>query len=184
MKKINRDAVSSEMRERLLANRHGKLTSGQWWDVVTEPLVVLLLLLAPAIIVLRYLLISFFFGGLWMIGTAALLGFVVMLLLRARRYARMPVHFALLQSGNAFRPAWMFWKGWELYDEANKLVRFPRSLSPSMQLQPGRPYMVYYLDDRSSLVLLSIAPADHPDADLWKPSAVYEERLARRQGST
>ncbi len=180
MDKVKSDSVTNEMRERLLANRHGKLTSSQWWDMITEPVVILLLLLTPGLIILRSALVSLFVGGFWMIGTAALIGFGIMLLVRARRYARMPIRFLTLYAGSKNRPMWMFWRGWVLYDEAGKPVRFPKSLAPSISLHAGQAYMVYYLDDGGSLVLLSIAPADHPDAAVWKPSAVFEERLARR----
>jgi hypothetical protein len=180
MEKVKRDSVTSEMRERLLANRHGKLTSSQWWDMITEPLVILLLLLAPGMIILRSALVAMFIGGFWMIGTGALIGLGILLLIRARRYARMPVRFKTLYAGNESRPMWMFWKAWTLYDEAGKKVRFPKSLAPSIPLHAGEAYLVYYLDDGGSLVLLSIAPAEHPDAGVWKPSPVFEERLARR----
>ena len=54
-----RERVSSQMRSRLLTNRHGKLTSAQWKDMVTEPLGVMLLLLAPANIILGPRLLRF-----------------------------------------------------------------------------------------------------------------------------
>jgi hypothetical protein len=180
MGKIGHDSVTREMRERLLANRHGKLTSSQWSDMVTEPLVMLLLVLAPGIVVLRYALVEMLIGGFWIIGTAVLLGLGIMLAVRARRYARMAIQFTTLYGGNESRPMWMFWKAWVLYDEAGKPVRFPKSLAPSIRIRAGQAYLVYYLNDGGSLVLLSIAPADHPDADIWKPSGVFNERLARR----
>lgn len=180
MDKPKRESISTEMRARLLANRHGKLTTGQWWDIVTEPLVVVLLLLIPGIIVLRYTLISMLIGGFWIIGAATLVGLGLMLLTRARRYARMPVQFTTLYAGEKVGPAWMFWKRWLLYDETDRPIRFAKSLAPSTRLEPGQSYFVYYLNDKGNRVLLSIAPAEHPDAQSWKPSVVFEERLARR----
>jgi hypothetical protein len=180
MDKLKQDSVSTEMRARLLANRHGKLTSGQWWDIVTEPLVVLLLLVVPGVVVLRSVLISMLIGGFWVIGTAALVGVGIMVVIRARRYARMAVQFTILCGGKKARPAWMFWRGWLLYDKDDKPVRFAKSLAPSTRLEPGQAYMLYYLNDKDSLILLSIAPADHPNAESWKPSSVYEDRLVRR----
>src|SRR5262245_47026162 len=116
MNEIKRDDVTSEMRERLLANRHGKLTSSQWWDMITEPLVMVLLLLAPGIIILRFTLVSLFIGGFWMVGLALIVGLVAMLVWRARRYARMAVQFATLYAGSEWRPKWMFWRAWILND--------------------------------------------------------------------
>jgi hypothetical protein len=180
MDELKPDSVSNEMRSRLLANRHGKLTTGQWWDVVTEPLVILLLLIAPGVIILRSALISLFIGGFWIIGTATLVGLGFMLLMRARRYARMAVQCRTLQTGNKVRPAWMFWRAWVFYDESNQPVRFTKSLAPTMALEPNQAYMVYYLKDKDNLVLLSLAPANHPNVASWQPSSVFSERLARR----
>jgi hypothetical protein len=49
-----------------------------------------------------------------------------------------------------------------------------------MPLRSGERYLVYYLKDAETNVLLSIAPADHEDAAQWQPSSLYEARLKRR----
>ena len=181
MEKPKRDGISRQAREQLLANRHGKLTTSQWWELISEPLVVLLLLLIPGILLFGYVLIDLLADGLWALGIIVVVALGVMLALRARRYARMAVEFAILYGGKEFRPSWMFWKARVLYDDTNKPVRFARTLTPLPALIPGKTYLVYYLNDGGRPVLLSIAPTDHPDADNWKPSVVFQERLSRRR---
>lgn len=178
--KPKRDAVSSDMRARLLSNKNGKLTSDQWKEMVTEPIVTLLLLLVPGIMLLRSTLLAFVVGGLWMVGVAAVVGFAIMLFMRGRRYARLPVHFEVLYGGGEFRPFWMFWRGSVMYTDADKLVRFSRSLAPYFPVQNEQAYLVYYLKDGDRNVLLSAAPADHPDAVHWRPTGAFDERQNRR----
>jgi hypothetical protein len=165
------------MRARLLTNRDGRLTPSQWRDMVTEPLVTLLLLLVPGMMVVGPRL---FFGAGWIIGLGGLGALAVVLLLRAQRYARLPVHYAVLSAGDEFRPFWMFWKAQTFYTESEKPLHFHKSLAPYMPLRSGERYLVYYLKDAETNVLLSIAPADHEDAAQWQPSSLYEARLKRR----
>ena len=183
METKNKDSVSSDMRARLLTNREGRLTGDQWKEAVTEPVVTLLLLLVPGIMLLRSTLLAFVVGGLWMVGLAAVIGFAVMLLLRARRYARLPIYFGTFTGGEAFRPAWMFWRPLVLYGDSKTPMRFASSLSPYFPVQAGRSYLVYYLKDANRNILLSAAPADHPDAIHWRPTETFEERFARRARS-
>lgn len=174
------DRVSEPMRARLLMNRHGTLTTEQWKDMVFAPLVSLLLVLAPGIVVLGPRLGALVWGGF---GLAALFGLAavgVMLALRARRYARAPVHFAVMQGVQA-RPFWLFWRPVILRGEDGTLVRFSKQLAPHTPVRPGTDYLVYYLRDGDAHVLLSLAPADHPDAELWRPSPAFEVRFNRRQ---
>lgn len=181
MEKPKRDMISRQTREQLLANRHGKLTTSQWWEMISEPLLFLLVLLIPGILLFGYVLVDLLADGLWTFGIMLIGALGVMLGVRARRYARMPVEFAILYGGNDFRASWMFWKARVLYDDTNRAVRFAKTLTPLPALLPGKPYLVYYLNDAGRPVLLSIAPADHPDAANWQPSAVFQERLNRRR---
>lgn len=175
-----RDELTPEMRSRLLTNRHGKLTSDQWKDMVTEPLVVLLLLLAPAIMILGPRLGGLIARGWLVMLIAVLLALVVPILFRARRYARAPLYFEQLYAGdNRFSP-FLFWRPLVLYTQSDEERRFQKRLAPFLRLRPNRAYIVYYLRDADQLVLLSIAPADHPEAAQWQPSAAFHERFARR----
>jgi hypothetical protein len=178
-----RDVLSPDIRSRLQINRQGKLTSDQWKDMVTEPLAVLALLLAPFVIVMGPRLVALTARGL----IFALLGIVLVLLIpllfRAWRYARAPLHFERLYAGEAPIPAWQFWRSQVLYTESGVEIRFKKRLTPLIPLRPNRAYLVYYLRDAGQYVLLSIAPADHPDAERWQPSTAFHERFARRAGS-
>lgn len=168
------------MRARLLSNRDGRLTPGQWRDMVTEPLVMLLLLLVPGIMIVGPRL---FIGAGWLIGLGGLAALAVVLLLRAQRYARLPVHYAVLSAADEFRPFWMFWKAQTFYTEAQKPLRFHKSLAPYLPLRGGERYLVYYLKDAGTNVLLSLAPADHVEASQWQPSPLFEARFKRRSRS-
>ncbi len=179
MEKQKRDMVTSEMRENLSVNRDGKLSSGQWKQIVTEPLVKLLLLMIPGLVVLGPRIASFIIGGLW-ISIVVLVGLGLMLLARAIRYARMPLYFGIFQAADSQHPRWMFWKGNVLYTEANKPIRFGTQLTPRTRLQAGQPYLVYYLKEEKNYVLLSIAPADHVDAARWQPTPAFQGRSAQR----
>ncbi len=174
-----RDALPAEMRSRLLTNRHGKLTAAQWKELVLEPLTGLLLLTLPALMVLGPRLLAFAGVGLW-VGLGVLAALAVMLGLRARRYARLPLDSAVLHTGAATRPRWALWRADALYTDGGEAIRFRRWLAPRLPLRPNSAYRVYYLREKTRAVLLSLAPADHPDAESWQPGPAFYDRRARR----
>jgi hypothetical protein len=180
MEKPKRDIVTPEMRARLLVNREGKLTSDQWKSIVTEPLATLLVLMIPGVFILGPRLAYFLVGGLWIVAVMVIVAVVAVLAARAARYARLPLHFGTFYAGDV-PPLWMFWKPDLLYTEADKPVRFGKRLAPNLRLQPGQSYLVYYLKDTGNNVLLSIAPADHVEADRWKPTPAFQARFSRRK---
>lgn len=176
-----RSAVSAEMRNRLLTNREGKLTVAQWTDMISEPLVTLLLLTGPAIVILGPRALLFGWTTL-MIGLLLLAAVLVMVLVRARRYARLPVYHATAYPHDSFESVWKFWKPPIMRSDSGEILRFVRRLAPNLRLQQGRPYLVYYLKDSEGLVLLSLAPADDPDAAQWQPGEAFTARLKQREG--
>lgn len=180
MEKPKREKLSPEMRSRLLTNRHGRLTADQWKDMVMEPLITLLVLLIPGVFILGPRLGALMVGGFWLFALTGLLAVVASLVFRAQRYARAPVHFAILNAGDDFQPFWMFWKPQVLYTEAGNSIHFQKRLSPHVRLQRGERYLVYYLKDAQTNVLLSLAPASHPDADMWQPTERFGDRFSRR----
>lgn len=182
MKNAKYDTITADMRARLAANCDGKLTGQQWKEIVTEPLATLLLLLVPGIILLRARVFYFVAGGGWLIGLLVVVGLIIMILLRANRYARAPIHVGIFYADEQFRPFWMFWKAEIFKDEAGGQVRFYKRLAPSARRQVGERYLIYYLKDGEEQVLLSIAPADHPDATGWQPSPAFQTRFAGRGG--
>jgi len=174
------DSISSAMRTRLLENRHGRLTADQWKDIVTEPLVMLLLLLTPAIILLGPRL-AFTFRALGVIAAILILVVIVPMGFRAWRYARAPVQFArLYASDNPLARRFLFWQPDILYTESGEPLKFKKRLAPRTGLRANHAYLVYYLQERDHNVLLSLAPAQHPDSEKWQPSETYYARYARR----
>ena len=174
--------ISQAMRARLTINRDGRLTSEQWKDLVTEPLVILLLVLAPLILILGPRLVALALRGWVMALAVVLLVVVVPIVARAWRYARLPVHFATLYAGDYPGAVGFFRRKLELYTADGEAVRFNKQLAPPTSLRPNRAYLVYYLRENDRPILLSFVPADHPDADQWKPSASFHTRFAERAG--
>jgi len=170
--------VVPQMRERLQVNRSGKLTVSQWTDIVSQPLVSLLILMTPLVFILpRFILLLR--AGWWMaVGGIAIV--MLMLVFRAYRYARLPVHFAHLQAPDNSAPFWMFWKPVTLQTPEGERISFKQRLSPPVQLRRNQQYIAYYLKDGDDYVLLSLAAADHPDASRWHPDAGFAARFKRR----
>ena len=176
---ISNDPIVPEMRERLRSNRLGTLTSGQWLDMVMQPIGTLLTLAIP----LSFLLLP----RVATLARAGLLSFVViagLLLLtlvpRAYRYARAPVHFARLHATRQPPPFWAFWAPLRLTNDAGEELTFKKRLAPRPIVQRDRAYLVYYLVDHNEFILLSIAPADHPNAERWSPGKRFEARFNSR----
>lgn len=176
MFKRKRYVLTPEMRERLMANRDGKLTSSQWISIVTRPFLSVLLLFGLAIIVFGprlVILIRFWWLGLILL--AALI--VVPLALRAQRYARLPIHFVRLYADVPFRP---WWRPTIFYTEDDEPIVFKHRLAPPMPLRIDGEYLIYYLEDGNQRVLLSLAPADHEDAEQFLPTERFKLRYSRR----
>ncbi len=161
--------VSPQMRERLLINRKGKLHGEQRREAVMEPVVTLMLILVPAIILMRSFLLTLFVGGLWMIGVGALVVGGFMLFVRARRYARIPVHYGIFRTPEKLTSRWLFWKPITLIASDDKPTLFKHNLAPDKQFQANQEYLVYYLKAVDGNTLLSFAPTDHLDSESWKP---------------
>lgn len=175
------DDITPEMRRRLMTNCNGKLTTDQWWDLTTEPLVGLLLLLPPLILLFgsRVAIFKLTFWVMLLLGLGVLF---VPVIFRARRYARAPVYFGTLYARSGAAPFWKFWRPPVLFAASGEEVRFSRRLAPYTPLRRDRAYHVYYLRDAEESTLLSIAPADHPDAERWKPTEAFAARFQQRGG--
>jgi hypothetical protein len=92
----------------------------------------------------------------------------------------LPIHFARLHADVPFRP---WWRPTVFYTEADEPVQFKRRLAPSMHLRIDGEYLVYYLEDGNQRVLLSLAPADHEDAEQFLPTERFKLRYSRRTQS-
>lgn len=179
--KPKRDGLAPQMRERLLANRSGKMTTDQWMDMVMQPLTALLVLMLPAVFFLPRLLLLLARGG-WLLLLLLVLGVVATFLFRAYRYARAPIYFGEFAVGDETAPSWAFWKPLVLRDEQGNAVKFGKRLAPRPMIQRDVRYMVYYLREPGDQVLLSIAPIDHPDAESWQPDRLFDARFKHRGG--
>lgn len=185
--KPKRDPVTPEMRQRLLANRDGRLTPAQWGELIAQPLFMLILLCGMGIAALgtRMMLLLRFW---WLIIPLILLIIVTPMIFRAYRFARAPVRFTRLNAG--VQPLRVFGKTLHFYipnsetaSETNgKLVKFSSRLTSRLPLVADVEYLIYYLDEPNGRVLLSAAPTDHEDADLWMPTKNFEIRQERRSG--
>lgn len=172
-----RDSVVPEMRTRLQTNKYGKMTSAQWLDLVTQPIMSLLVLCLPlAIFLPRF---SFFMIG-WMLALAALLG-IGIFVMRAYRYARAPIHFARFSAIASLSPLWSRIRPVRMLDEHEKQIKFNQRLCPMPRLEGGRTYIAYYLKDENISILLSIAPANHPEVNEWTPTKLFKRRFEQRQ---
>lgn len=166
--------VSPQMRERLLANRQGRLHNDQRREIVMEPVITMLLLLVPAIILLRSFLLTLLVGWLWMVGVGALLVGGLVLFRRMRHYARVPVYFGIFRSPDKLSVKWMFWKPIILTASDGTLQAFKHSLAPDKRFQANQEYLVYYMKANEGSTLLSFAPTDHLENNLWRPTKDYK----------
>jgi len=171
----------------LSTNRHGKLTSDQWLNLVTAPLpvifvlatpILLALFLTPARVILRlgpltqYLL------------PALLLGIVLMLVFRARRYATLPVFQDTFYGGEVGSGMWSrVRRQMTVYTPAGDPVVLEGFAADPPYLEPDMPYLMYYLEEPERRTLLSYAPTDHPDIEMWKPSERFYQRQQKRMRS-
>lgn len=175
MEKPKPQLVIPAMRRRLAANRNGRLSPAQWFDISTDPLLVMLLLLLPLLVVFAGRAALFFRGG-WVI---VLLVLIIPVLLRARHYARVPVRFLVLEGSGSTWGRLRFWRQ-QFVTPDGRTMLFQRSLAPVFRVEAGRRYMVYYIAEHNRHILLSIAPEDHEDADLWQPSKSFDWRHEKR----
>jgi hypothetical protein len=173
--------VSPQMRERLQANRQGKLHSDQRREIVMEPVITVLLLLVPAIILLRSFLLTLLVGWLWMVGVGALLIGGLVLFRRMRRYARVPVYVGIFRSPDKLPAKWMFWKPIILTTSDGTSQAFKHSLAPDKRFQANQEYLVYYIKSNEGATLLSFAPTDHLDNDSWRPAKDFKTPYKKTQ---
>ncbi len=173
-------SVVPEMRKRLMQNRYGKLTPGQWVDMILQPLGAVFAVLIPLGFLLLPRFIALIVRGGWVLTLGLIAVVLAVAVFRAVRYARLPLHCAEMQSVNGTPALWIFWQSPMLEDDDEKRWQFRRRLSPRPMLEREQRYLVYYLIDHDEPILLSIAPVDHPDADLWQPTRTFEAKRKRK----
>lgn len=167
--------VTSEMVERLRVNRSGKLTPNQWIDIILYPMAALLVLFVPLSVFLFPYMFRLWMSWPFIIGIVA-----VVLVMRAIRYARLPVYYDVFLTRSPKLRLWGFWQSLTLYDKDHKKIQFKKILAPSPRLINNQSYLVYYLIDHDDYILLSIVEEDHPQIDQWKPNKQFESRFRNR----
>jgi hypothetical protein len=135
---MTNDQPVPEMRSRLEQNRYGKLTVGQWLDIVFQPAMALFVLLIPLgfLLLPRFLLLMA--RGGWVLFFLLLMVFLATFVLRAWRYARAPVHYAQMQALRDTPPVWQFWAPLSLRTEDARDFQFRKRLAPRPHLQQGK----------------------------------------------
>lgn len=179
--KRKRDPVSADMRQRLLANRDGRLTPAQWGELIAQPLFMLILLMGMGVAALgtrMVLLIRFW----WLVIPLLLIVIVTPMIFRAFRYARMPIKVTHLNAGPQSWRAWGKTLNFYIPNDTpeGKPVKFSARLTSRLPLATDVEYLIYYLDEPNGRVLLSAAPSEHEDAELWQPTKNFEIRKQRR----
>ncbi len=168
----------------LSTNRHGKLTSDQWLNLVTAPLPVLMVLATPVLLALFMTPARMFlrFGRLGRYALPLLLlGIVLMLVFRARRYATLPIYQGVFYPGETGNGLWArVRRQMTVYTAAGDPVLLDGFAADPPYLEPDIPYLMYYLEEPDRRTLLSYAPTDHPDIERWQPSERFYQRQQKR----
>jgi len=172
--------LSPAMRRRLERNRQGRLAGAQLLAIITRPLTALLVLLAPLVVVLGPRLLALSLRGIGLLTILVLVLLLLPALLRARRYARAPLHFAQLRACSAPVARLFFWRPLVMVDADGAPLRFQRRLTPLPRLRSGQAYLVYYLEEAGQRVLLGLVSADHPAARHYQPTEAFWRRAQQR----
>lgn len=151
-------------------NREARLSTRQWLELITEPVVSLLLLSVPLVLV---------FGRYGMAGRllvlALIAGFLVTVVLRAIRFARVKLCYRVLYA-EQLQPRWRFWRKIVFVSRDGDKVRFQHKIAGKLKIKPDDALHVYYISmgDRSTLV--SVIPQEHPKSELAEPSDDFVSR--------
>ena len=179
-----RKAQSKMLKAWLGTNRHGKLTSDQWLNLVMAPLPTVLLLSLPVFLALFFTPARIFlrFGRLTRYMLPLLvLGIVLMLFFRARHYATLPLYQGTFYAGENQNRLWtQFRRQMTVYTAGGDPVSLDGFAADPPPLEADMPYLMYYLEEPDHRTLLSYAPTDHPDIKQWEPSERFEERQQKR----
>lgn len=182
-----RQELSRMIHEWLKSNRNGRLTSDQWLNLVMEPLLPMVLLAIPLVVFMLFSPASRMFSFARYSRYAMpvfLVAMFVMLLLRARRYAVLPIFYDVCYAGEG--KSWVvsrFSRQLIVYAADGEPVTFNRFVAQPPHLESNMPYIMYYLDEPDRCTLLSFAPAEHPDAQNWQPTDDFRKRQLKRTQS-
>jgi hypothetical protein len=158
---------SNDLKKDLERNRDGRLSSRQWWTLITEPLASLLFLTIPLILIVG----RFGPAGRW-IFLIVILGFVITMGFRAVRFARVRLHYRVLYA-EKLRPRWMFWRKIQLMTKSGKPLYFDHHIASQLNLQQNQAVSVYYIKAGDRCVLVSLMPQKHPAATSAAPTSQF-----------
>lgn len=151
-------------------NREGRLSTRQWLELITEPVVSLLLLSVPLVLI---------FGRYGMAGRllvlALIAGFLATIVLRAIRFARVKLCYRVLYA-EQLQPRWKFWRKTVLTSRAGDTVRFQHKIAGKLKIKPDDALHVYFVSAGDRSILVSMISQEHPKADLAEPSADFVQR--------
>lgn len=165
--------ITEALKQDILRNREGKLSSRQWLALVTEPIVSLMLLSVPMILLVgRYGLMGRY------IVLALVLGFGLMTVFRAVRFARVKLVYRVVYA-EQIHPRWMFWRKLTLTTVGGDPMRFDYHVIQNLNLQQDQALLVYYVKVADRCILLSAIPQKHPQASLAHPIALFQRRGGR-----
>ena len=151
-------------------NREARLSSRQWLELITEPVVSLLLLSVPLVLI---------FGRYGMAGRllvlALIAGFLLTIAIRAIRFARVKLCYRVLYA-EQLQPRWKFWRKTVLTSRTGETVRFQHKIAGKLKIKPDDALHVYFVRAGDRSILVSMIPQEHPKAELAEPSDDFVRR--------
>ncbi len=167
---LNTDIITENLKDDFLRNRNGKLSSRQWLELVTEPIVTLMLLSVPLILLVG----RFGIAGRYIV-LLIVIGFIAMTVLRAMRFARVKLMYRILYAEQTY-PRWMFWRKTTLTSVGGDHIRFDHHVIRKAQFPKDQALKVYYMDVAERRILLSVIPQKHPQSHLAEPTDLFKRR--------
>lgn len=161
------NTLSNDLKNDLERNRDGRLSSRQWWTLITEPLASLLFLTIPLILIVG----RFGPAGRWVF-LLVILGFIITMAFRAVRFARVSLHYRVLYA-EKLRPRWMFWRKIQLMTKSGKPISFDHHIAGKLDLQENQAVSVYYIDGGDRRILVSLLPQKHPASTSAIPTSQF-----------
>lgn len=152
----------------LQRNRDGRLSSRQWMELATEPVITLLSLSVPLI-----LLVGGRFGiaGRYIV-LLAVVAVIITVVLRAVRFARVSLQYQVLYLEQP-RARWKFWQKLQLVTKTGESVRFDNSVANRLDLNTDQALQVYYFEIGNRRTLVSGVPQKHLQAHRWQPTDLF-----------
>ena len=164
---MSTDKLPRETLKDIERNRDGRLSARQRKQLITEPLATLLLLSVPMI------LLAGRYGPAGRVIVLALIaGFVLTIVLRALRFARVKLYYRVLFA-EQLHSRWMFWRKTTLASKSGEPIRFDHRLSSSLKAKPDQSLHTYYIEAGDRRILLNTIPRNHPQASVAEPSEYF-----------